>query len=96
MVTDVEAVTANVDTGKGAVVAPEGTVTLTGTVATAVFPLESVMTMPPLGAGLLSVTVPVEGDPPFTLVGFTATEARLGGGGGCGVTVREAVRVTPE
>lgn len=95
MVTDAEAVTASVDTGKGAVAIPDGTVTLTGTVATAVFPLESETTTPPLGAAPVNITVPVDSDPPFTLVGFRTREARLGGGGDCGVTVREAVRVTP-
>ena len=67
---------------KIALVAPAGMVTLAGTVATAVLLLESEMTAPPLGAGALSVTAPVEGDPPVTLVGFSVSEARVGPGGG--------------
>src|SRR5262245_2261696 len=49
------AVTLNV-----AVVAPAATVTLAGTVATAVSALESVTTAPPAGAAALSVAVPTE------------------------------------
>src|SRR5258708_7872478 len=70
-------------------------VTLAGTVATAVLLLESEMTAPPLGAGALSVTAPVEGFPPVTLVGFSVSEVRVGPDGGWGVTVSEAVCVTP-
>jgi hypothetical protein len=39
---------------------------------------------PPLGAGPLRVTVPVDGDPPVTLIGLSAIEesvAEPGGGG---------------
>jgi hypothetical protein len=36
--------------------------------------LTSVTTAPPAGAALLNVTVPVEGAPPVTLVGFRLTE----------------------
>src|SRR5260221_12665866 len=53
------------------------------------------MTAPPLGAGALSVTAPVEGDPLVTLVGFSVSALRVGPGGGWGVTVSEAVCVTP-
>ena len=87
MVTEVEAGTARVVTVNVALVAPVGTVTLAGTVATAVLLLERETMAPPVGAGPLSVTLPVEGDPPLTLVGFSASEVRVGGG----VTVREAV-----
>ena len=87
MVTGVEAATAMVVTGKAALMAPAGMVTLAGTVAAAVLLLESETTAPLVRAGPLSMTLPVEGDPPLTLVGFSASEVRVGGG----VTVREAV-----
>ena len=92
MVTDVEAVTAVVVTVKVALVAPASTVTLAGTVATAVLLLERVTTAPPLGAAALRVTVPVEGLPPKTLVGFRVTEERVVA---VGVTVSEAFCVPP-
>ena len=82
MVRGVEAVTALVLTVKVALVAPYATVTPAGTVAAAVLSLESEMTAPPLGAGPLSATVPVEGDPPFTLVGLTANEESVRDAGG--------------
>src|SRR5258708_6556662 len=78
-VTEVEEVTASVDTWKVALLAPDGTVTVAGTVATAVLLLERDTSAPPVGAGALSVTVPVEGEPPLTLVGFRATEDNVAG-----------------
>ena len=51
-----------------AVVAPEATVTLAGTVAAAVFEEESVTTAPDGGAFPSRVTVPVELVPPMTVV----------------------------
>ena len=48
------------------------TVTDTGTAATAEFELESDTTVPPEGAGPLSVTVPVTGWPPVIEAGLTA------------------------
>jgi hypothetical protein len=92
MVTGVEVVTAPVPTVNVALLAPAGTVTLEGTVATPLL-LESSTCAPPVGAAPLSVTVPVEGEPPVTLVGLSATEesvAELGG-----VIVSEAVLVAP-
>jgi hypothetical protein len=65
--------TAVVVTVKVAVVALAATVTLAGTVAAGLL-LLSATTMPPGGAGPLSVTVPVDGLPPSTLVGFSLTE----------------------
>ena len=59
MVAVVEAVTVRVVTLKAAPVAPAGTVTLAGTVATAELLLERATTAPPLRAGPLSVTLPV-------------------------------------
>ena len=91
MVTGVEAVTAKVVTVNVALVAPAGMVTLAGTVATTVLLLVRVTTAPPVSAGPLSMTLPVEGDPPLTLLGFNTSEVRVGG---CGMTVSEAVLVT--
>ena len=73
---------------------PAEMVTLEGTVAREELLLERLMTAPPLGAGALSVTVPIESSPPLTVVGLSVTEERLPAGG-AGVTLRVAVRVTP-
>ena len=75
---------------KVAVVPPLATVTLAGTLATAILPLVNVTTAPSLGAGPLRVTVPVELLPPNTLVGLNASELNAGG-----VTVKLAVLVAP-
>ncbi len=91
----VEAVTTRVVTVKAALVAPAGMVTVAGTVAAVVSLLERETMAPAVGAGPLSVTLPMEGDPPLTLVGFSVSEVRVGPDGGCGVTVSEAVLVTP-
>jgi len=95
MVTVVDAATPLVLTVNVALVAPAATVTLEGTVTAAVLLLESATCAPPAGAAPLNVTVPVEELPPVTLVGFSPSEARVGGGGGAGVTASEAVRVAP-
>jgi hypothetical protein len=76
MVTEVDAVTALVLTVKVVLVAPLGTVTVGGTVATLVLLLDRETSAPPLGAGPPSVTVPVEELPPVTLDGFRVREAR--------------------
>jgi hypothetical protein len=81
-------VTVLVVTVKVAVVAPAATVTLEGTVATLVLLLLRVTTAPPVGAGPLMVTVPVEGLPPFTVVGLSVRVDTLGV-----FTVRVAVRL---
>lgn len=78
-------------TGKVALAAPPGTVTVDGTVATAVLPLESVTTTPPAGAAFTRVTVPVDVAPPTTDVGFRVREDRAPGA----VTVSVAVCVRP-
>src|ERR1700676_5385865 len=79
MVTVVDEVTALVLMVNVALVAPAATVTLEGTVAAVVSLLESVTSAPPVGAGPLSVTVPVEEFPPVTLVGFSESEERATG-----------------
>ena len=89
---DVEVVTEVVVTVKVALVAPAGTMILTGTLA-AVELHESVTVPPPLSAGALKVTVPVTGLPPTTLIGFNDTVERTGPGGG-GVSVRMACEIT--
>ena len=80
--TDVEAVTLLVLTVNVALLAPAATVTLAGTVAAVVLSLDRETAAPPLGAGPLKVTVPVEGDPPVTLIGFSAIEESVGEPGG--------------
>src|SRR5437867_9781758 len=90
MVTTVEEPTGVVLTVKVALVLPAGTVTLAGTVAAPVLLLDKLTTAPPLGAGPLSVTVPVEELPPVTLVGLRLSDESVGG---AGVTVSEADRV---
>src|SRR3979490_3294200 len=75
METGVDVATAVVFTGNVAVVAPAGTVTLEGALAAPLL-LESATCAPPVGAGPLNVTVPVEEFPPATLVGFSESEER--------------------
>ena len=87
-----DVVTALVFTVNVALLAPAATVTVAGTVAVDVLLLERETTAPPVGAGPLSVTVPVEGDPPVTLAGFSVSEERVRAGGS---TVSEAVLVAP-
>lgn len=62
------------------------TVTLAGTVATAVLLLFRVSSAPPVGAGPLRVTVAVNAFPPKTEVGMTSSEVGTGG-----ITVSAAV-----
>ena len=80
--TDVEVVTLLVLTVNVALLAPAVTVTLAGTVAAVVLSLDRETAAPPLGAGPLRLTVPVDGDPPVTLIGFSATEESVGEPGG--------------
>ena len=75
--TAVEALTALVFTGNVALVAPPVTATLDGTVTDALL-LERFTVAPPLGAAPLRVTVPVVEEPPFTLLGLSATEDSIG------------------
>ena len=75
MVTVVDEATALVLTANVAVVAPAAIVTFGGTLAAPLL-LESATCAPPVGAGPLNVTVPVEEFPPATLVGFSESEER--------------------
>ena len=84
IVTTVETDTADVVTLKLAELAPAATVTLVGVTALVLLE-DKLTTSPPLGAGPLSVTVPVDKVPPVTDAGDTD---KLVGTGG--VTVRVA------
>lgn len=76
-------------TVKFAVVAPGATVTLAGVAATAGLALLTLTTAPPLGAALVSVTVPCDVFPPTTVLGFAPTAERLAAAGAaCGVKRR--------
>jgi hypothetical protein len=78
-------------------VLPEGTATEVGTVAAAVLLLCRATLTPPVGAGPVRVTVPVEDPPPLTLVGLTVTDVRLTGGVvTVGVTVSVALWFEPK
>jgi hypothetical protein len=70
MVTEVDADTEVVATLNVALVAPARTVTEAGTVAEALLE-ERVTAVPPAGAAAVSVTVPVEDEPPVTEAGLT-------------------------
>ena len=72
-----------------AVVAPDGTVTLAGVVADELSS-DKVTTAPPVGAGLLRVTVPVEDPPPRSVAGFMVTDDTI-----TGLTVSTVVWVLP-
>jgi hypothetical protein len=84
--------TGNVVIWKVALVAPAGTVTVAGTLAEPGRLLPRLTLTPPDGAALPSVTVPVEGVPPGTLLGFTLSPVSAGR---LGETVSVAERVTP-
>ena len=63
---------------KVAVVAPAATVTVAGRVAFELLDVKPTL-RPPVGAGPVSVTVPVEGLPPITVLGETLTLVTVGG-----------------
>lgn len=88
-VATVREATATVFTVNVALDLPAAMLTEAGTVAWVLL-LASLTTMPPFGAGPLSVTVPVAGVPPDKSLGFTAIEATVGE-----LTVRDAVRLVP-
>jgi len=89
MIADVVDATPTVVIVKVALVAPPATVTAAGTVAPELLEVKPTE-IPPVGAALLIVTVPVEGLPPTTDVGETVRLAAVGA-----VTFRVAVLVTP-
>ena len=90
-ITDVpSAVTGFVVTVKFAVLLPADTATFAPTCAAFTLLLVSATLTPPVGAGPVRVTVPVEELPPVTLVGFRLTVDGVGG-----FTIRFAVRTTP-
>jgi hypothetical protein len=98
IVTDVEEPTGCVVMLKVVDVVPAGTVMLEGTVAAEVFELVRATTAPPAGAAFASVTVPVDGLPPRTLVGESESdEIGLGGASKGDDTARRANtrRLTP-
>ena len=78
-----------------ALVAPLLTLTLVGTVATKVFPLVNAIDTPPVGAPVLSVTVPIEEFPPMTATGFKLTDVTVSGGAGSTVSVAFCVASAP-
>ncbi len=88
-----EAVTALVLTVKFSLVAPWATVTVAGSVAAEAL-LERETRAPLAGAGPLRVTVPVEEDPPVTLVGLSVTEESVGDPGGLPMSQEMAPRET--
>jgi len=67
---------------------PVPTVTLAGTVAAAVSELFKATAVPPAGAGLARITVPVDGTPPMTAVGLNVRRS--------GVTVTVTVGLLVE
>ncbi len=72
--------------------APAATVTVAGMLATLVLLLDKLITAPPAGAALLSVTVPVAEAPPLSEVGLRLKPVSVTDGG---VTVSVAVLLTP-
>src|SRR5262245_38291986 len=91
-----ELLTVRVVMVKLALIAPLATVTVAGTSALVLLQ-ERTTIAPPLGAPLLSVTVPCDVLPPVTLAGLSVRDDKVagGGGGGTGRTVSVAVRVVP-
>lgn len=79
IVTGVGVETADVDTIKVAVFLPAATVTLAGGHAADGLLVPSVTTAPPLGAGPLRVTVPVDETPPSTVAGLRPSDDTTGG-----------------
>lgn len=78
IVTGVDDDTDDVVTVNVRLVLPAETVTLAGTVATDVLPLDSDTTVPPDGAALASVTVPCDVLPPTTMAGLKEIAESVG------------------
>ena len=76
IVAEVEEATAEVETPKFTDVAPGGTITVCGAVATAALELATRTLEPPEGAAFVSVTVAVDAFPPATLAGLSVSEDR--------------------
>ena len=76
IITLVLPLTALVVIPKLALVLPLATTTVEGVWAAAVLLLDRVTVAPPVGAGPLRVTVPVDPDPPITVVGLTESDVR--------------------
>lgn len=94
IVTLLVVVTETVPIEKFALVAPAATVTLAGVEATPGALLDSVTTAPPVGAALLSVTVPCEEFPPTTMAGLSESDESVGAAGAAwGVKLREAEKL---
>lgn len=89
MVTVRVEVTAKVVIANVAVDSPAGTVMEAGTRATDVRLLDNVTIIPPAGAGPFKATVPVDGVPPVTVLGFKVSAEATGA-----VIVKVADRVT--
>src|SRR5690348_15672068 len=90
MVADWSKATAVVAIGNVALVAPSGTVTVAGTDASCGLLLDRMTAVPPAGAGVLTVTVPVDAPPPGTVAGVSANDwidMNAGAGWGAGVGV---------
>jgi hypothetical protein len=85
---------------KVAALAPAGTTTLLGTVATDVLLLRRLTCTPPAGAGPLNVTVPCDEPPDRTVLGARLSDAKDSADGGgdtvVGCTVSVADTITPE
>jgi hypothetical protein len=97
IVTEVDLLTMLVETVKVALVAPAGTVTLAGTVATPVLLLLNVTTVGPDGAAPVRVTVPCDELPPFTGFGLSTNEAMVtGAGAGFTLSVADSVALPDE
>src|SRR2546429_3390742 len=95
MGTGVEAFTERLSTETVALGAPAAPVPLGGRVAEPLLLDERFTVAPPVGAAPLRVTVPVEGDPPVTLLGLSVIEFSVGLEEE-GITVREAVMLRSE
>jgi hypothetical protein len=76
--TDVLALTGSDVTVKVPLVAPAAIDAVAGTVAAAVLAEVRATVIPPTGAGLLMVAVPVELPPPTTVVGVSDTPVTVG------------------
>ena len=84
-------------TVKVAALAPAGTVTLVGTIATEVLLLRRLTSTPPGGAGPLRVTVPCDELPDLMVLGYRLSDAKdtADGGGdtvlGCTLSVVDMI-----